>query len=159
MLFLNNETLSKLAELYEKQDILTELASADVLKGYGYSDIHCIDVIGKLDNPNVTKISKKLNMTRGAISKITKKQIAKGLISSYTLENNKKEVYFKLTDKGYEIFHEHDKRHKKWEKRQEVFLEKQSDETLEKVNEFLENFNNYLKEEIRNFMRERGENL
>lgn len=156
---MSNEILDKLAELYEKQDILTELASVDVLKGYGYSDIHCIDVIGKLENPNVTKISKELNMTRGAISKITKKQIGEGLIASYTLQDNKKEIYFKLTDKGNEIFCEHDKRHKKWEKRQEIFLEKQSEETLKRVNDFLKDFNNYLKEEIEEFHEEKGENL
>ncbi len=156
---MSNEILDKLAELYNKQDILTELASVDILKGYGYSDIHCIDAIGKLENPNVTKISKELNMTRGAISKITKKQIASGLISSYTLQDNKKEIYFKLTDKGDELFCEHEKRHKRWEKRQEVFLEKQSKETLERVCEFLENFNNYLKEEIKEFDEKGGENL
>ncbi|MDO4536054.1 MAG: MarR family transcriptional regulator [Clostridium perfringens] len=154
---MSNEILHKLAELYNKQDILTELASVDVLKGYGYSDIHCIDVIGKLENPNVTKISKELNMTRGAISKITKKQIASGLILSYTLQDNKKEIYFKLTDKGNELFYEHEKRHKKWEKRQEVFLEKQSEETLKKVSEFLEDFNNYLKEEIEEFHEKKEE--
>ena len=148
---MSNEILDNLAELYEKQDILTELASVDVLKGYGYSDIHCIDVIGKIENPNVTKISKKLNMTRGAISKITKKQIANGIISSYTLEDNKKEIYFKLTDKGYELFYEHEKRHTKWEKRQEKFLEKQPQENLEKVKEFLQAFNNYLRDEIKEF--------
>ena len=159
MIFLSNEILDNLAELYEKQDILTELASVDVLKGYGYSDIHCIDVIGKLENPNVTKISKELNMTRGAISKITKKQIANGIISSYTLEDNKKEIYFKLTDKGYELFYEHEKRHKKWENRQEIFLEKQSEETLKKVKEFLKDFNNYLKEEIDEFHEREEEKL
>lgn len=156
---MSNEILDELTELYEKQDILTELASVDVLKGYGYSDIHCIDVIGKIENPNVTKISKELNMTRGAISKITKKQIASGLISSYTLEDNKKEIYFKLTDKGNELFYEYDKRHKKWEKRQELFLEKQSEETLKRVKEFLKDFNNYLKEEIEEFHDGKGEKL
>lgn len=66
-IYLENEILNELVELYEKHD-----ASIDVLKGCGYSSIHYIDAIGKLEKPNVTKIAKKLNMTRGAINKITK---------------------------------------------------------------------------------------
>lgn len=35
--------------------------------------MHCIDAIGKLEHPNVINMAKKLNMTKSAISKITKK--------------------------------------------------------------------------------------
>ena len=35
-------------------------------------------------------------MTRGAISKITKKLIKKGIIESYQKPDNKKEIYFRL---------------------------------------------------------------
>lgn len=152
---MSSKILDKIVELYEKHDILTQLGAVDILKDCRYSNIHCIDAIGRIKNPNVTKIAKELNMTKGAISKITKKQMASGLISSYTLDDNKKIVCFKLTDKGNELFHEHEKIHKNWEKSQEAFLEKQPKETLEKVEEFLESFNNFLKEEIEKVGEER----
>ena len=110
--------------------------------------MHCIDAIGKLEHPNVINIAKKLNMTKSAISKITKKQIAKGLIVSYKLETNKKEVYFKFTDKGTKLFIEHNKRHENWINSQKQFLQTQSKETLIMVNKFLDDFNDYLKNKI-----------
>ncbi|QPJ86609.1 MarR family transcriptional regulator (plasmid) [Sarcina sp. JB2] len=145
---MGDDFFEKFAELCEKQDILTELNTVDDLKGYNYSEVHCIDAIGKLEHPNVVNIAKKLNMTKSAISKITKKQIAKGLIVSYKLETNKKEVYFKFTDKGKKLFIEHNKRHENWINSQKQFLQTQSKETLIMVNKFLDDFNNYLKNKI-----------
>lgn len=71
-----------------------------------------------------------MGMTRGAISKMTKKLLAKGLIEKYTLETNKKEVYFKLTDQGRLLFDEHAKRHQRWEKRDMEFLARYSVEDV-----------------------------
>ncbi|MFR4734335.1 MAG: hypothetical protein ACLT9J_10840 [Agathobacter rectalis] len=47
---------------------------------------------------------------------MTKKLLAKGLIEKYTLESNKKEVYFKLTDLGKMLFEEHANVTNGWEK-------------------------------------------
>ena len=70
---MGDDFFEKFAEHYEKQDILTQLNTVDDLKGYNYSEVHCIDAIGKLEHTNVINIAKKLNMTKSAISKITKK--------------------------------------------------------------------------------------
>ena len=106
---MNFPILALLAEHLEKQDLLSKLTEKEFLHGHGYSEIHCIDAIGTLDKPNVTNIANRLNMTRGAISRMSKKLKAKELIESYFLENNKKEVYFRLTDKGEKLFNEHKK--------------------------------------------------
>ena len=102
--------LKELALMLERQDMLSKLTEGKCLDEYGYSETHCIDYIGRLELPNVTKIAEHMGMTRGAISKMTKKLLAKGLIEKYTLESNKKEVYFKcktsqtLGKKGYGVF-------------------------------------------------------
>lgn len=57
-------------------------------------------------------------MTRSAISKIVKKLLANGDIISYQWEDNKKEIYYKLTEKGKALFDEHFIRHSAWEKRE-----------------------------------------
>jgi DNA-binding MarR family transcriptional regulator len=66
--------------------------------------MHCIDLIVKLEQPSAKKTSSKLSMTRNAISKIVKKVLANGDIVSYQCEDNKKEIYYKLTEKGKELF-------------------------------------------------------
>ena len=44
---MGDDFFEKFAELCEKQDILIELNTVDGLKGYNYSEAHCIDAIGK----------------------------------------------------------------------------------------------------------------
>ena len=87
--------LQGIALMLEHQDMLSKLTESQCLDEYGYSETHCIDNIGRLELPNVTKIAEQMQMTRGAISKMTKKLLAKGLIEKYTLETNKKEVYLR----------------------------------------------------------------
>jgi DNA-binding MarR family transcriptional regulator len=122
--------LSQFAELYEKQDVLTKLTSKEFLHSYGYSEIHCIDLIGKLEHPNATKLSINLSMTRSAVSKITKKLLNNGDVISYQNEDNKKEIYYKLTEKE--------------------FFEKLDDKDLQTVSNFLSEFNKYLEIQITN---------
>lgn len=140
--------LKELALMLERQDMLSKLTEGKCLDEYGCSETHCIDYIGRLELPNVTKIAENMGMTRGAISKMTKKLLAKGLIEKYTLESNKKEVYFKLTDLGKMLFEEHAKRHKRWEKRDMEFLSHYSTEDVKTVYQFMKEFNHYLEGQI-----------
>ena len=142
------ELLKELALMLERQDMLSKLTENQCLDEYGYSETHCIDYIGRLELPNVTKVAEHMGMTRGAISKMTKKLLAKGLIEKYTLETNKKEVYFKLTDQGRLLFDEHAKRHQRWEKRDMEFLARYSVEDVRTVSRFMTEFNGYLEEQI-----------
>lgn len=143
------ETLLKeIALMLERQDMLSKLTESQCLDEYGYSETHCIDFIGRLELPNVTKIAEHMGMTRGAISKMTKKLSAKGLIEKYTLETNKKEIYFRLTEQGQLLFDEHEKRHKRWEKRDMEFLERYPKEEVLILNRFMKEFNGYLEAQI-----------
>ena len=140
--------LKEIALMLERQDMLSRLTENQCLDEYGYSETHCIDFIGRLELPNVTKVAEHMGMTRGAISKMTKKLLAKGLIEKYTLESNKKEVYFRLTEQGKLLFEEHDKRHRRWEKRDMEFLTRYSKEEVETVYQFMKEFNGYLETQI-----------
>ena len=84
--------LKEIASMLQRQEMLTKLTESVCLEEYSYSETHCIDYIGKTELPNVTKIADNMQMTRGAISKMTKKLLAKGLIEKYSLESNKKEI-------------------------------------------------------------------
>lgn len=140
--------LKEIALMLEHQDMLSQLTESQCLDEYGYSETHCIDFIGRLELPNVTKVAEHMRMTRGAISKMTKKLLAKGLIEKYTLESNKKEIYFRLTEQGKVLFDEHAKRHKLWEKRDMEFLAQYPMEKIHTVYEFMQEFNDYLESQI-----------
>lgn len=70
------ELLKEIALMLERQDMLSKLTENQCLDEYGYSETHCIDYIGRLELPNVTKVAEHMGMTRGAISKMTKKLLA-----------------------------------------------------------------------------------
>ena len=72
------ELLKEIALMLERQDMLSKLTENQCLDEYGYSETHCIDYIGRLELPNVTKVAEHMGMTRGAISKMTRKLLAKG---------------------------------------------------------------------------------
>ncbi len=140
--------LKELALMLERQDMLSQLTENQCLNEYSYSETHCIDFIGRLELPNVTKLAEHMRMTRGAISKMTKKLLAKGMIEKYTLETNKKEIYFRLTEQGRLVFEEHAKRHRLWEKRDMEFLARYPKEEIATVYTFMQEFNAYLEEQI-----------
>ncbi|GMQ59838.1 MarR family transcriptional regulator [Vallitalea sediminicola] len=76
-----------------------------------HSEIHFIDAIGDGDI-NASTLSKKLDVTNGAITQVSEKLIKKQLVQKYKRDTNKKEVFFKLTDQGkiayknHKLFHE-----------------------------------------------------
>ena len=70
----------------------------EALKGNKPSEVHCIEAIQELNEPNVRRLTEALFMTRGAVSKLTKRLEQRGLIESYKNPDNKKEVYFRLTE-------------------------------------------------------------
>jgi 23S rRNA (uracil1939-C5)-methyltransferase len=124
-------------ELCEKQDTIAKTLQEPLLHEFSLSELHCLDAIGNLEHPNVTNIALTMNMTRGAISKITKRLKARKLLSTYSLENNRKEVLFTLTEKGRHIFDEHRKGHIAWEKQVLSFLQAYPIENLSKIVKFL----------------------
>ena len=140
--------------MLERQDMLSKLTENVCLDEYGYSETHCIDYIGRLELPNVTKIAEHMQMTRGAISKMTKKLLNKGLIEKYSLETNKKEVYFRLTEQGRLLFNEHEKRHKLWEKRDMQLLSRYSKDEIVLICRFMKEFNEYLEGQIEEHTKE-----
>ncbi|NFL95379.1 MarR family transcriptional regulator [Clostridium botulinum] len=139
-----NSIMEGFKEIYEKEEILGKIAFRGEYEKYGVSEIHCIDFIGKIENPNVTKISENMNMTRGAISKICKKLLNSKLIDKYKKPENDKEIYFKLTKSGEELYKCHEIKHNKWEERNNNFFKNVDREEQEIVASFLKKFNNFL---------------
>ena len=145
---MNRDLMNLFVQYMEKQEILSKLTENEKLHGYNYSEIHTIAAIGDLAEPNVTQIAKYMNVTRGAISKITKKLLEQNLIEAYQLEDNKQKIFFRLTESGQFLYDEHAKRHNLWMKRDSAFIEQFDSETVEQVERFMKAFNDYLETQI-----------
>jgi DNA-binding MarR family transcriptional regulator len=103
----------------------------------GLAEVHCVDWIGRLENANVTRIAGRMSMTRGAISKIAKRLMAKGLIESYRLPGDNKAVYFRPTAGGWRVFEAHRKCHDMAQHERAVLLAAYSEEEKAVVLRFL----------------------
>lgn len=146
---MNSKLLQQFAEFLEKQDLLSKLTEKEQLHAYGYSEVHTIAAIGDMEMPNVTAIARHLKMTRGAISKITKRLLKAGVIESYAISGNRQKVFFRLTETGWELYEDHAKRHQMWIDRDNEFLNQFTEEQLTEISKFMESFNGYLEEKIK----------
>ncbi|WP_088227331.1 MarR family transcriptional regulator [Desulfosporosinus sp. FKB] len=135
-------------DLYNKMVFLNRKME-DSLKGYKSSEVHCIEYIGRNEDSNVTKLAESFYMTRGAISKIAKKLIVKGVIESYQKPVNKKEIYFRLTPQGKEIYKVHEELHKEFQERDKVVFEQVTEEQFDTMLSFVETYRRHLDAEIK----------
>ncbi|MEK5391555.1 MarR family transcriptional regulator [Margalitia sp. FSL K6-0131] len=143
------QLLMNFRDLYNKMVWLNKPKMEESLKGYKPSEVHCIESIEKNGDANVTKLAESLYMTRGAISKLTKKLLKKGLIESYQKQDNKKEIYFRLTEQGKEIYKIHEELHKEFQERDKVVFEQVTKEQFDSMLNFVEKYNRHLDAEIK----------
>jgi Transcriptional regulators len=73
--------------------------------------LHVIDAIGQMQPVNGIAISKHVGIPRGSISKMTRRLVEQEMISSESLPDNKKEVWFSLTPLGQSIYDIHKRLH------------------------------------------------
>ena len=136
-------------DLYNKMVFLNKFKMEDSLKGYKSSEVHCIEYIGRNADSNVTKLAESFYMTRGAMSKITQKLIKKGVIDSYQKPDNKKEIYFRLTEQGKAVYKIHEGLHKEYQERDKAVFEQLTGEQLDSMVSFVEKYNRHLDAEIK----------
>jgi DNA-binding MarR family transcriptional regulator len=74
-----------------------------------YAEIQLIMVIKANEGVNAGTLAHIMKVTSGAVSQIAGKLLKKGLIESYRLPENRKEVFFRLTENGKKVFRAHQK--------------------------------------------------
>lgn len=136
-------------DVYNKLIFLNKFKMEEALKGFKSSEVHCIEYIGRNSEANVTKLAESFYMTKGAISKITKKLIERNIIQSYQKPENKKEIYFKLTKQGQAIYDIHEGLHREFHNRDKIVFDQVNDIQLEIMLDFVENYIRHLDEQIR----------
>ncbi|MEG2739450.1 MarR family transcriptional regulator [Clostridium sp.] len=136
-------------DLFNKLVWLNKSKMEESLKGFKSSEIHCIEYIGSNVDSNVTKLAESFYMTRGAISKLTKKLIEKGVIESYQKSENKKEIYFRLTERGEAINKVHEDLHKEFQERDKEVFKEVTEEQFDTMINFVERYSRHLDAEIK----------
>ncbi|CEJ73539.1 transcriptional regulator [[Clostridium] sordellii] len=136
-------------DLFNKIVWLNKFKMEKSLKEYKSSEVHCIEYIGRNVDTNVTKLSEYFYMTRGAMSKLTKKLMKKGVIESYQKPDNKKEIYFRLTEQGKEVYKTHEKLHKEFQERDKAIFEQVTEEQFDSMLNFIEKYSSHLDGEIK----------
>lgn len=143
------QLLINFRDLFDKMVWINKHKMEERLEGCTPSEVHCIESIEKNVDSNVRELAKSLYMTRGAISKLTKKLMRKNLIESYQKRDNKKEIYFKLTPEGKEIFKIHKEVHKEFRERDKVVFEQVTEEQFDSMLNFVEKYSRHLDAEIK----------
>jgi DNA-binding MarR family transcriptional regulator len=79
----------------------------EILQDSTIMTLRVLDVIGRMEPVNGITISRQSRIPKGSVSKITRRMIARKLITKESLPNNKKEILFRTTPLGKEIFLAH----------------------------------------------------
>lgn len=103
------------------------------------SEIHTIESIYNHEDINATTLAKILGVTNGALNQMTTRLIKKGLVEQYHKENNKKDVYYKLTDLGNTANNAHKQHHAKLYNDILTYLHSLEPGQLSTINDFLDN--------------------
>ena len=143
------QVISGFRDLFNKMVWLNKFKMEECLSDYKPSEVHCIEYIGQNVDSNVTKLAGAFYMTRSAMSKITKKLIAKGIIESYQKPDNKKEIYYRLTKQGKVVYKIHEELHKEFQERDKAVFEQVTEEQFDNMLNFMEKYSQHLDEEIK----------
>ncbi|PGE57832.1 MarR family transcriptional regulator [Bacillus wiedmannii] len=143
------QVMNGFRELYNKMVWLNKDKMEEGLKGFKSSEVHCIEYIENNVGSNVTQLAEAFYVTRGAISRMTKKLIKKGLIESYQKSENKKEIYFRLTEQGKEIYKIHEELHKEFQDRDKAVFEQVTDAEFDIIINFVDKYSRHLDAEIK----------
>lgn len=95
------------------------------------TELHTIACIGEQEPINITSIAERIHVSKGNTSKIANKLLKAGWVRKAQLNDNKKEVYFRLTPGGKKLFAAHDELHAKEKQRMYDFLDQYSNAELE----------------------------
>lgn len=109
----NEKIMLELVSIVRKMNYLDQMPYEYVEGEKLYpAEIHSIEVIGQYPEMNQTEIAAKLDVTKGAVSRMVKKLEQKGLVTKRRMPDNKKDIYLGLTERGQKIFQFHEESHK-----------------------------------------------
>ncbi|MBP1711036.1 MAG: transcriptional regulator, MarR family [Deltaproteobacteria bacterium] len=82
-------------------------------EGFTVRQIEYIDVINKLDNPNLGEIAKALKVSKPSVTAIIDKLAGKGYIQKFQSDEDRRSFHVHLSAKGRKLVEMHSKAHDK----------------------------------------------
>ncbi|QPA31679.1 MarR family transcriptional regulator [Thermaerobacillus caldiproteolyticus] len=145
LLHLNEQKADSVSQIFLQH--ITDEEDKLKLLPKNMTSIHVIECIGHNEPINNTTIAKKMNLSKANITKISTKLLKEGLIKRCQLTGNKKEIYFRLTPKGKQVFELHEKLHEMKKEQFHHFIDTFTDEEQKVILKFLESLTIRLMEE------------
>lgn len=137
------DTRNNLIEkLYQAASLIS--CDARAFRTYGtdntltYSDITFLKCIERKVDTKAGEISNFLGITNGAVAQFSKKLIEKGYLEVYRLSGNKKEVYYRLTQKGGIACAAYDDYYNALNQRMEHYIQGLDEKTIQDINGFFD---------------------
>ncbi len=121
------------------------------------TELRCIEYVGHHPNVNATRLAGAFFMTTGAASKLTKKLLSKGLLSRYQKLENRKEVYFRLTEQGETLYQVLSGIREKLNRRDKPVFDQLTDGQYETILAFVRSYSEHLDRVSRQPLRQSGE--
>ena len=108
------------------------------------SEIHFIDALEPGQGLNSSQLSRKLGITNGAVTQIGDKLVKKKLIIKYKKDDNRKEIFLKLTPEGETAFKNHRLFHMELSTKMVKYLDSLSKEQIDGIKGLIEVIEKYL---------------
>ena len=144
---ITNDIILSLKKIQES----TELLAPDIMGELTLSQVHCISVIGDIENANVTKISNELDMTTGAITKMCKKLFNQGFIDKYQEPGNNQKIYYSLTESGQKLYNFHKKIHDEIHEDKKSIIARYNEDEKAIILRFLNDVNSMIDNRFKDF--------
>lgn len=103
---------------------------AELMKEMTVMMLHVLDAIGKLEPVNGITISKQFGISKGSVSKMTRRLVDKQIIFIEYLPDNKKEILFRTTSLGKQIYRLHEALHHQIDIGVNLFLQRYNEDEL-----------------------------
>ncbi|MED2984873.1 MarR family transcriptional regulator [Bacillus thuringiensis] len=126
---------------HASQEMIKELVSEyeNINKNWTLTQLHIVSVIHESKQQmNNTLLSMELNISKATISKAIRVLIDNRILLTHQNTDNKKEIFYTLTDKGIQLAIVHKKLHKIAHKRYSELFQQFDDSELQVVTKFLE---------------------
>ncbi|MGL5541261.1 MAG: MarR family winged helix-turn-helix transcriptional regulator [Erysipelotrichaceae bacterium] len=91
-------------------------------EGLGMNEVHVLVVLHQEQDANVKRLAQRLQLSKGAITKITQRLCKEGHLTMYQKEENRKEKYFRLEERGHVMVEKHRLYHRLQSEHDELLL-------------------------------------
>jgi DNA-binding MarR family transcriptional regulator len=145
-----NRRFHKITKLFiESVNIVNENAKKPRDYGIGVclfqSEIHTLSAIYSNSGVNASELARVLGITNGAVTQVVNKLVKKDLLEKYNEASNKKEVYFRLTQRGSKACEIHNRLEQDMFADTLSFLENLDNEGINVISVFMEKLTKDLK--------------